>query len=87
MRKGKRGNKMKKIIGNLVSVKFAVVFSMCLGVFIGASGLALGQNLAQHDKIEKTEAKEVVMPEPKLPREWVWQRKALNFDHMYRKAR
>lgn len=77
---------MKKIIGNLVSVKLAVVFSLCLGVLLGASGLALGHNLAQHD-IEKAQANEVVMPKPELPREWVWERRALNFDHMYRKAR
>ena len=78
---------MKKIAKKMALVEIVLVFSLCLGVLLGVSGLALGQSLVDKGKEESSPCTKTYVPANELPSEWVWRAKTVNFDHMYRKAR
>ncbi|MCP4600327.1 MAG: hypothetical protein GY847_07310 [Proteobacteria bacterium] len=90
---------LKRIIAKRrqFSVKSTGILGLGFGIVLGASGLAIGQNLVNRAEIVpnpgepsscESNPDDPITPSPsKLPEEWIWKKKAITFDHMYRTAR
>jgi hypothetical protein len=84
----KRNNSKETTTSKLFGNKFAptFVFAVIMAVFAFLpSGFA--KINGQPEDSCKTESSKSYQVAPKLPAEWVWEKKAINFDHMFRTKR
>lgn len=73
--------KRSKLFGNKTVPTFVLVTMVAVFAFL-PSGFAKS-DLSPEDSCKKESSTSIEVT-PKLPAEWVWQRKAMNFDHMFR---
>ena len=78
---------LSKVFGNkLARAVVAVSIATIVAVF-SFMPVGVADSDCKPEDSQAREASPMVYKEPKLPAEWVWRQKTINFDHMFRVKR